>query len=124
MLNILLVEDEPAIGNGIKTLLEMQGEGQRFCVTWLERGDTAIEQLSKPHDFHCILIDLSLYGAPGIEVIEHLRQWDDKKTPVIVTTARRRIEVWAGCVIAGANDMIEKPFEYRDLIAMIEKYCK
>ena len=87
MLNILLVEDERTIGEGTKTLLEMQ-EDKHFCVTWIERGDTAKEILAKSHDFQCILMDLSLPGVPGIEVVEHLRQWD-KKTPVIVTTARR-----------------------------------
>ena len=121
MLNILLVEDDRTIGQETKLLMEMQ-EADRFCVTWIDRGDTAIERLSKAHGFHCLLVDLSLCDMSGIKVIEHLRQWD-KETPVIVITGRQRDEVEEQCFAAGADEILVKVFELTDLIAMIKRLC-
>ena len=119
MPNILYVEDERAMGAGFKEYLEEFKDN--YQVTWLDRGDSAYDMLLQPlHAFDCILIDLTLPGKYGLEVLQALRAWD-KNTPVIMCSAVDVGDEKKRCMIAGATQFITKPFELDDLTTLIEK---
>jgi len=121
MPTILFVEDQQTIGESAKEYLE---EFKDHQVTWLDRGDTAYELLSQPaHDFDCIIVDLTLPGKHGLEILQALRTWD-KNTPVIICSAVELYDEKCRCLDAGATEFVTKPFELEALSDLIEKLVK
>lgn len=119
MPHVLVVEDESGIGSSTKEYLEEFKDD--YQVTWLDRGDTAYEKLSQPsHTFDCIILDLTLPGKEGLEILQALRAWD-KTTPVIICSAVDWGDERKACMDAGATHFITKPFELESLHILIEE---
>jgi DNA-binding response OmpR family regulator len=112
-MRILLVEDDPMIGDGIRTSLRQEG----YTVDWVRDGGAADTALSSEH-FDLALLDLGLPGQDGIEVLRRLRL-RKKSTPVIIITARDGIEDRVKGLDAGADDYVIKPFDLDELAARI-----
>ncbi|MEE9452696.1 MAG: response regulator [Gammaproteobacteria bacterium] len=115
MPQILLVEDNFAIGQGIKFYLEHVSEHK---VTWINHGRDAQVVLSGVYEYDCILLDLNLPGVQGLELLETLRAYN-QSIPVIVVTANDFSDVRAQCAQAGATDFLAKPFEPAKLVERI-----
>lgn len=112
-MRILMVEDDPMIGDGVQTALRQEG----YIVDWVSDGTSASAALATEH-FDLILLDLTLPGMDGIAVLRKLRA--RKLTlPVIVMTARDAVEDKVRGLDAGADDYIAKPFDVGELSARI-----
>jgi len=110
---ILIVEDDPHILLGLEEILK----GDGFEVTVCNRGDRALESVSKQRPA-MIVLDVMLPGLSGYDVCKQLRA---KKvtTPILMLTAKgQEIDKVVGLDL-GADDYVTKPFGVRELLARI-----
>jgi two-component system, OmpR family, KDP operon response regulator KdpE len=112
MHQILVIEDEPAIRNVLRVLLE--AEGYRFV-----EADTAMraEIEARSHKPDLLLVDLGLPGGDGLKVIQKVRGWSP--VPIIVLSARTMEEQKIAALDAGADDYVTKPFSAPELLARV-----
>jgi two-component system, OmpR family, KDP operon response regulator KdpE len=112
MHQILVIEDEPAIRNVLRVLLE--AEGYRFV-----EADTAMraEIEARSHRPDLLLVDLGLPDGDGLKVIRKVRGWSP--VPIIVLSARTMEEQKIAALDAGADDYVTKPFGTEELLARI-----
>ena len=83
---ILVVEDEPKVGNALREGLEAEG----YEVMLAQTGEEGFFQASA-HPFDLIVLDVMLPGRDGIEVLNTLRK-QGARTPVLLLTAKDAIE--------------------------------
>ncbi len=112
-MRILLVEDDPSLGETIASWLRMDG----YAVDWVERGDLADAAL-QTHSYDCVLLDRGLPGLSGDSVLHKLRT-KHNMTPVLFITARDAITDRIEGLDAGADDYLVKPFDLNELTARI-----
>jgi two-component system KDP operon response regulator KdpE len=112
MHQILVIEDEPAIRNVLRVLLE--AEGYRYI-----EADTAMraEIEARSHKPDLLLVDLGLPDGDGLKVIRRVRAWSP--VPVIVLSARTMEEQKIAALDAGADDYVTKPFSAPELLARV-----
>ena len=112
-MRILVVEDDIKIANFIKKGL--QEESYSVDVTY--HGDEAI-YLAQVNPYDIILLDLMLPGSDGMDVCKSLRT-KDVSTPIIMLTARSKLEDKIDGLDSGADDYLTKPFAFEELLARI-----
>ena len=112
-MQILVVEDEPKVGNALREGLESEG----YEVTLTRTGEEGFFQAST-RAFELIILDVMLPGRDGIEVLQTLRK-QGMKTPVLLLTAKDAIEDRVLGLDAGADDYLVKPFAFAELSARI-----
>lgn len=112
-MRILLVEDDAVLGDGLSRSLTDWG----FDVTLAETGAYADSALcTQPYDL--VILDLGLPDMDGRAVLRQLRA--RKSTiPVLILTARDRLNDRVGGLELGADDYMTKPFELRELEARV-----
>jgi DNA-binding response OmpR family regulator len=108
---LLVVEDDPVIGEGLRRAFE----GQGYVASWAR---TAAEALEADGPVDLVLLDLGLPDLSGLEVCRRLRA-ERGDVPIVVLTARvEEIDVVVG-LDAGADDYITKPFRLAELLARV-----
>lgn len=112
-MRLLLVEDDELLGDAVKTGLTQFG----YLVDWLKDGETARNAI-KSESFELIILDLSLPKLSGMNLLQSIRQ-DQNKTPVIILTARDSVQDRIKGLDSGADDYITKPFDLNELSARI-----
>ncbi len=112
-LTILIVEDEPKLGQLLVDYLRAAD----YRTHWLTRGDeVAAYQLKTPAAL--ILLDLMLPGRDGLSVCREIRRFSD--VPIIMMTAKtEEIDRLLGLEI-GADDYICKPYSPREVVARVK----
>jgi DNA-binding response OmpR family regulator len=108
---VLVVEDEPAILDGLEGLFAQSG----FLPTRAADGGLADALLSRER-FDLVVLDLMLPTLPGLDVLRRLRARGDD-TPVLVLTAKDTEEDVVVGLESGADDYVTKPFAIRELVA-------
>ncbi len=112
-MNILLVEDEVALSNAVKRILEQRG----FLVDAVYDGLDAVDYATGM-DYSLIILDVMLPKLDGFEVLRRMRARGDS-TPVLLLTARSEIDDRVAGLDSGANDYLTKPFDMKELLARI-----
>ncbi len=112
-MQILVVEDEPKVGNALKEGLE--GEG--YNVTLARTGEEGFFHASA-RTFDLIILDVMLPGRDGIEVLSTMRR-QGARTPVLLLTAKDTIGDRVLGLDAGADDYLVKPFAFAELCARV-----
>lgn len=113
MRSVLLVEDDDAIADMLRTFFERDGFRFLHALT----GEEAIERL-RVRPVSAILLDLNLPGIDGIETCRRIREF--AQTPVIMLTARdTEVDKILGLEM-GADDYVTKPFSPRELQARVK----
>ena len=113
-MRILLVEDEQRLSNSIKKGLIEEG----YAVDQAFDGEEG-KFLAESESYDSIILDLMLPKLDGVKVCEQLRQ-EGIKTPVLMLTAKSRIEEKVTGLNAGADDYLAKPFAFEELKARIQ----
>ncbi|AIA76302.1 MAG: response regulator transcription factor [Vreelandella alkaliphila] len=116
MAKVLVVDDEPNIVLSLEFLMEQAG----FQVVTAYDGEAALERINDSAP-DLLLLDISLPGISGFDVLEHLRRSEaTAQLPVIMLTAHGRdIEREKGLAL-GADDYITKPFSTQSLIEKVK----
>ena len=112
-MRILLVEDDPMIGESVSEWL--QGDG--YAVDWLQDGDSALLALHTT-PFALVILDLGLPGRDGLEVLKEIRS-KESHILVLITTARDTVDDRIAGLDSGADDYLIKPFDLEELSARI-----
>jgi len=110
-MRILLVEDDNALGEGIRTALKPEG----YTVDWVQDGSSALHALTS-ESFELAILDLGLPRMDGLQVLKHLRAAANP-VPVLVLTARDSTSDRIAGLDAGADDYLVKPFDVAELKA-------
>lgn len=111
-LRILVVDDERNLNQLVATNLMLEG----YEVHAAYSGNEALEMLPKLQP-DLVLLDVMMPGLDGFEVLQHIRQFSS--VPVIMLTARGRVEERIKGLSQGADDYIAKPFSIEELMARI-----
>ena len=114
---LLLVDDDREVLEFLS--LAMRAEG--YVVQTAKDGPTAL-QLCQDHGFDLMLLDLTMAGMGGVEVLKELRT--DPKTAalrVIIVTALAGDDVRLECLDAGADDFVLKPVAIDDLRRVVAR---
>jgi two-component system, OmpR family, KDP operon response regulator KdpE len=112
MYRILVVEDDPAIRNVLKALLE----SKRF--RYAEAATAARAEIeARVNRPDLLLVDLGLPDGDGLTVIRHVREWSP--VPIMVLSARTAEDQKIAALDAGADDYVTKPFSASELLARV-----
>ncbi|MBA3011829.1 MAG: response regulator [Proteobacteria bacterium] len=111
---ILVVDDEKRIVDNIARCLNREG----FDVTGAHDGSEAVA-LFEHQRFDLILLDISMPGMNGYEVMEHIFGLDGDVL-IIIMTGFASVESAVKALKKGAWDYLKKPFEYTDLIKTVK----
>lgn len=112
-MRILLVEDDPQLGDGLMVGLRQAG----FAVDWVSDGLAADHALSS-EEFDLLVLDLGLPRLAGMEVLRRLRG-RGQAVPVLILTARDATGDKVAGLDAGADDYLVKPIDLDELAARI-----
>lgn len=110
-MRVLLVEDDRMIGAAVAQALK----DAAYAVDWIMDGVAAIAA-AEAESYDLALLDLGLPAADGISVLRHFRKNRDR-LPIIIVSARDRIDDRIGGLDLGADDYLIKPFDTRELLA-------
>jgi DNA-binding response OmpR family regulator len=111
-MRVLVVEDERKVADALREGLE----AERYEVTVERTGTDASVRLTA-EAFDLVLLDLTLPGIDGMELLRELRT--RANTPVVVISARDSVSDRVAGLDAGADDYLMKPFAFGELLARI-----
>jgi two-component system response regulator RegX3 len=110
---ILLVEDEPSVGELVRGYLSRDG----YRVVWVRSGEEALTELER-HPVRMVLLDIGLPGRDGFEICRDIRS--RSQIPILMLTARdEELDRVVGLEF-GADDYLTKPFSPRELVARMK----
>lgn len=114
MINILLVEDDPAIARGLQLSLGAEG----YQILWAESLKSAYDK-NQNEKLGLVILDLGLADGSGFEFLTRLRE-EGSRLPIIILTAQSDEDSLVEGLQKGANDYMKKPFSNRELLARIK----
>lgn len=111
-MKLLVIEDEVKLANYLRKGLTEEG----FVVDVAYNGVDGLH-LAMEFDYELLVLDGKLPGIDGLGLLAALRQ--SKQTPVLMLTARVRVEDRVRGLQSGADDYVVKPFAFSELLARI-----
>ena len=111
-MRLLLLEDDVILGEGLRDFLRSEGH----LVDWLNCLRDARSQVHEAYD--ALLVDWQLPDGSGLDWIHALRRQGDVR-PIIMLTARDRVEDRVKGLNVGADDYLVKPFDPDELVARL-----
>lgn len=112
MARILIIDDERAIRNTLKDILE----GEKYTVDTAEDGLLGLEKIQQ-NEYDVILCDIKMPRMDGIEVLDKTMEITD--TPVIMISGHGTIDTAVDSIKKGAYDYISKPPDLNRLLVTI-----
>jgi two-component system, OmpR family, response regulator len=116
--NILVIEDDPTVGQFIKRGLEEH----RWGVDLVADGEEG-ERRAASDAYDLVILDMRLPGKSGMEVLRSLRDRGFER-PVLVLTAQDAVDAKVTTLRAGADDYVTKPFAFEELLARVEALAR
>ncbi|MGV1755838.1 response regulator [Rhizobium sp. P44RR-XXIV] len=117
-MRVLLVEDDPTIGNAVQDHLRAEGWSVEWSMT-LQSATAAVT--SEIHDV--VLLDLRLPDGSGLDVLKRMEILGNS-TPVIVMSAYDQLSDQMTAIGIGAVDYLVKPFGLAEMTARVRKAVK
>lgn len=112
-MRVLLVEDDPLLGDGINAGLKLAD----YAVDWVRDGEAASLALLD-HEYDACVLDLGLPRRDGLSVLKELRG-RGSRLPVLILTARDTSADKISGLDAGADDYLTKPFDLPEMLARL-----
>jgi DNA-binding response OmpR family regulator len=113
VVSVLVVEDEELIASFLKKGLRAHG----YDVEWVRTGREGLERGAEA-DISLVILDLGLPDLDGLQVLEGLRE-RGATVPVLVLSARTRVDDRVEGLNLGADDYLVKPFAFEELLARV-----
>lgn len=114
-MKVLLVEDESDLGQAIKRTLNQE----KYVVDWVMDGQEAWDYLEyQSTQYTMAIFDWLLPGLSGLELCKRLRK-KNNPLPILMLTAKDRMEDKVVGLDAGADDYLVKPFGMEELLARL-----
>jgi len=113
-MKVLLVEDDRLLGESLTEYLQSEG----FITDWVYDPREVMDLLEVSR-YDVIVLDLIMPHIGGEELIKAIRE-KDKETPILVLTAKHRLEDKRTCFELGADDYLTKPFEMEELVLRLK----
>jgi DNA-binding response OmpR family regulator len=113
VVSLLIVEDEERIASFLTKGLRAHG----YDVEWVSSGREGLER-AVHGDISLVILDLGLPDLDGLEVLQGLRQ-RGAPVPVLVLSARGRVDDRVAGLNLGADDYLAKPFAFEELLARV-----
>ncbi|MBD3677348.1 MAG: response regulator transcription factor [Rhodobacteraceae bacterium] len=110
-MRFLLIEDNPSLAGAVVERLQLDGHAVDHAGT-LDAASACMDVA----DYDLILLDIMLPDGDGRDFLQRQRK-AEKRTPVIVITARSAVSDRVGLLDSGADDYITKPFDFSELEA-------
>src|SRR5207245_5642785 len=111
--NLLVVEDEERVAWFLAKGLRAHG----YTVEWVQNGQDALQRVMHP-GISLVILDLGLPDLDGFEVLEGLRE-RGSTVPVLVLSARGRVDDRVKGLNLGADDFLAKPFAFEEFLARV-----
>ncbi|MES2525491.1 MAG: response regulator transcription factor [Bdellovibrionota bacterium] len=111
---ILLVEDDPVLGMGLVTFLELEG----YQVEWKKTVESGLDAFEEG-GFSLVSLDIGLPDGSGTDLCKEIRE-KDKTIPIIFLTAKTDEDTLVRGLEIGANDFVKKPFSHKELHARMK----
>ena len=111
--HVLLVEDEPSVGELVRGYLARDG----WTVIWVRSGEEALVELDR-HPVRIVILDVGLPGIDGFTVCREMRA--RSRVPILMLTARDEEPDRVVGLEVGADDYVTKPFSPRELVARMK----
>lgn len=112
-MRILLAEDDTALAGFVRKGLEAES----YAVDVSADGEQA-RALASELDYDLVVLDLNLPRLDGISILRHVRS-KKPSLPIMILTARARVDERVQCLDFGADDYLVKPFSFSELSARI-----
>jgi len=110
---LLLIEDDPSIGNLVRSYLSRHG----YRILWVRTGEEGLTELGR-HPVRLVILDIGLPGMDGFDVCRVMRE--RSSVPIVMLTARDEEPDRVAGLEVGADDYLPKPFSPRELAARIK----
>jgi len=111
---ILIVEDDVDLAGFLQGELQEQG----FVVDVIHDGEEALAALEEKSRYNLLILDLNLPHIDGLTLIDKVRP-QQPRLPMLVLTARSRIEDKVKAFQTGADDCLTKPFSLAECLARV-----
>jgi|SRR5690348_16349992 len=112
-MRILLAEDDVSLGNFVRKGLE----AAQHQVSLSHAGDE-VDFLLSTQEYDLLILDLNLPRIDGVQILRRMRNANNN-TPVLVLTARSKVEDRVTLFDLGADDYLVKPFSFSELSARV-----
>lgn len=113
-MKILLIEDEPELRKSIKQFLYQEGWLVESAADYLKAREKAAD-----YDYDCVLVDITLPGGNGLDIVKQLKQ-NNSKAGIIIISAKNSLDDKIKGLDLGADDYLPKPFHLSELNARIK----
>ena len=113
--SVLVVDDEPTIGEVVSAYLQRAGYETRVATDGFGALDAVNERSPD-----LIVLDLMLPGLDGLEVMRRVRERPDRKSAIILLTAKGAESDRVIGLRLGADDYVVKPFSPAELVARVD----
>jgi len=113
--HVLVVDDDSSLSG----FLGMELEADHFIVDQIHDGAEALTALNAKRRYDLVILDLNLPNIDGLSLLKQVRP-TQPRLPVLVLTARSRVEDRVNALQAGADDCLNKPFSLAEFKARVQ----
>lgn len=117
-MKILLIEDEPELRRSILQFLHQEGYVVESAADFRKAEDKA-----GAYDYDCVLVDITLPGGSGLDIIRQLKK-AKSKAGIIIISAKNSLDDKIEGLELGADDYLPKPFHLSELNARIKSVVR
>ena len=117
-MKILVIEDEPEL----REILTQSLQKENFVVESAADFFSAMDKIGV-YEYDCILLDISLPGGSGLDILRELKQVR-KNEGVIIVSAKDSVDDKVNGLALGADDYLSKPFHTAELTARIKSVLR
>lgn len=114
--NILVVDDNEAVGRLICEMLGVEGYA---CIA-VDSAESALDELNR-REYSLVVSDINMPGLDGIELLKRIRDLPNSEIAVIMVTVHDELGTAIRCLKLGAYDYLVKPVEQRELCFSVVK---
>ncbi len=111
---IVVIDDDPRVIKSIKLVL------RKYEIKEFLDSEKALAFFKKPRDIKIVLLDVMMPGIDGLSLLSEIKRYN-KDISVIIMTGYGTKEIILDALRSHADDFIEKPFNFEDLIERIDR---